>query len=151
MGIPNNSQKVHRRNSIFSNVRSGSSHTEVNLCSARVIGFIPTKNNELMVKQLDRLEECGESTTIRLAEYQQKLARQYNRDVKIREFSTGDLVLRKVVGNIRNARARKLALTWKGPYRIIAIAGAGAYYLEDLNARPLPRPWNVHNLKKFYH
>ena len=47
---------------------------EVNLCSARVIGFIPTKNNELMVKQLDLLEECGESTTIRLAEYQQKLA-----------------------------------------------------------------------------
>ena len=84
---------------------------EVNLCSARVIGFIPTKNNELMVKLLDLLEECGESTTIRLAEYQQKLARQYNRYVNIREFSTGDLVLRKVVGNIRNASARKLALT----------------------------------------
>ena len=84
---------------------------KVNLCSARVIGFIPTKNNELMVKLLDLLEECRESTTIRLAEYQQKLARQYNRDVNIREFSTGDLVLRKVVGNIRNASARKLALT----------------------------------------
>ena len=84
---------------------------KVNLCSARVLGFIPTKNNELMVKLLDLLEECGESTTIRLAEYQQKLALQYNRDVNIREFSTGDLVLRKVVGNIRNASARKLALT----------------------------------------
>ena len=38
-----------------------------------------------------------------------------------------------------------------GPYRVTTIAGARAYYLEDLNERPLPRLWNVHNLKKFYH
>ena len=42
---------------------------EVNLCNARVTGFIPAKNGELMVKQLDLLEECQESVTIRLAEY----------------------------------------------------------------------------------
>ena len=66
---------------------------KVNLCSARVSGFVPTENDELMVKQLDSLEECQESTTIQLAEYQQKLAPWYNRDVKRREFSAGDLVL----------------------------------------------------------
>jgi len=43
----------------------------------------------------------------------------------------------------------KLAQTWEGPYRVTAIAGA--YYLEDLDERPLPLPWNVHNLEKFYH
>ena len=86
-----------------------------------------------------------------LAEYQQKLAWQYNRDVKRREFSVEDLVLRKVVGNAMDAGTRKLAPTWEGPYRITAIFGAGAYYLEDLDARPLPRPWNVYNLKNFYH
>ena len=56
--------------------------TEVNLCSARVSGFSPAKNSNLMLKQLNLLEECWESTTIRLAEYQQKLARRYNRDVR---------------------------------------------------------------------
>ena len=45
----------------------------------------------------------------------------------------------------------KLAPTWEGPYRVTAIISIGAYYLEDLDERPLPRPWNVHNLKKFYH
>ena len=60
------------------------------------------------------------------------------------------MVLRKVVGNMRDVATGKLAQTWEGPYRVIAIAGAGAYYLEDLDKRPLPRPWNVHNLKKFY-
>ena len=36
-------------------------------------------------------------------------------------------------------------------YRIIAIAGTREKYLEDLDERSLPRPWNIHNLKKFYH
>ena len=103
-----------------------------------------------MMEHLDWLEECREAATIRLAEYQQRLPQRYNRDVKGREFSAGDLVLRKVVGNIRGVGAGKLAQTWEGPYRVTAIASAGAYYLEDLDERPLPRPWNVHNLKKFY-
>ena len=60
-------------------------------------------------------------------------------------------MLRKVVGNTRDVNTGKLALTWEGPYRITAIANVEAYYLEDLDERQLPRPWNVHNLKKFYH
>ena len=44
--------------------------TEISLCSARVSGFVPVENEELMVKQLDSLEEYRESATIRLAEYQ---------------------------------------------------------------------------------
>ena len=28
--------------------------------------------------------------------------------------------------------------TWEGLYKVTAIAGAGAYYLEDLDERPLP-------------
>ena len=51
---------------------------------------------------------------------------------------------------MRDTNAGKLALTWEGPYRVTSIAGAGAYYLEDLDERPLPQLWNVHNLKKFY-
>ena len=76
-----------------------------------------------MVKHLDLLKECRESVTIHLAEYQQKLAQLYNRDVKTREFDTGDLVLRKAEGNMRDTNAGKLALTWEGPYRVTAIAG----------------------------
>ena len=71
--------------------------------------------------------------------------------MKTREFGAGDLVLWKAVGNMRDTNAGKLAPTWEGPYRVTAIVGTGAYYLEDLDGRPLPRPWNVCNLKKFYH
>ena len=123
---------------------------KVNMCSARIDGFNPVHNELVMVKHLDSLEEYQEAATIRLAEYQQKLAWRYNQDVKVKEFGVRDLVLRKVVGNMRDSNAGKLAPTWEGPYRVTSIAGAGAYYLEDLDKRPLPRPWNVHNLKKFY-
>ena len=71
---------------------------EVNMCSARIDEFDPIQNELMMVERLDLLGEYRESAVIRLAKYQQKLARCYNRDVKAREFSTGDLVLRRVVG-----------------------------------------------------
>ena len=96
-----------------------------------------------MIKQLNVLEERQESVTIQLVEYQQKLSRRYNRDMRKREFGAGDLVLRKVMRNTRDVNAGQLAPTWEGPYKVTAIAGAGAYYLEDLNERPLSRPWNA--------
>jgi len=37
---------------------------EMNMCSARVVGFVPTENDELMVKHLYWLEECRELATI---------------------------------------------------------------------------------------
>lgn len=69
---------------------------EISLCSAWVSRFFLAENEELMVKQLDSLEECQESTIIRLVEYQQKLACRFNRDIRSKEFSARDLVLRKV-------------------------------------------------------
>ena len=55
------------------------------------------------------------------------------------------------MGNTRHINAGRLALNWEGPYRITAITGVGAYYLEDMDERPLPQSWNAHNLKNFYH
>ena len=51
---------------------------EVNMCSARIDGFNPVQNELMMVEHLDLLEEYREAAVIRLAEYQQKLARRYN-------------------------------------------------------------------------
>ncbi|KAL0289077.1 UNVERIFIED_CONTAM: hypothetical protein Sradi_7081300 [Sesamum radiatum] len=44
----------------------------------------------------------------------------------------------------------KLDPTWEGPYKITSVIGKGAYELEDPDGRLLPRPWNVHNLKKYF-
>ena len=89
--------------------------------------------------------------TIRLTNYQQKMAQRYDRNVRAREFCAGNLVLCRVVRSTKDSNAGKLASNWEGSYRVTAIAGVGAYYLEDMEEKPLPRPWNVQNLKRYYH
>ena len=55
------------------------------------------------------------------------------------------------MGAAKNPTWGKLGPNWEGPYRIISIAGIGAYYLEDLDEKTVPRPWNVNNLRRYYY
>ena len=58
MGIPNDTQQIHKRNPIFPNLGAEAViPAEVNLCSAQVDGFDPTQNELMMVERLDLLEE----------------------------------------------------------------------------------------------
>lgn len=59
--------------------------------------------------------------------------------------------MQRIVGSMKDQNARKLSPNWEGPYRVTTVAEMGAYYLEDVEERLLPRPWNVSNLKKYYH
>ena len=63
----------------------------------------------------------------------------------------GDLVLRKVVGVAKNPTWGKLGPNWEGPYRITSVAGIDVYYLEDLEEKAVPCPWNVNNLRMYYY
>ena len=61
----------------------------------------------------------------------------------MRPLTPGDLVLRKVVEIARNPAWGKLGPNWEGPYQITLVANIGAYYLEDLDKKVGPHPWNV--------
>ena len=71
--------------------------------------------------------------------------------MKFRPLALGDLMLRKVLGAAKNPSWGKLGPNWEGPYRITLVAGIGAYYLEDLDEKAIPRSWNVNNLKMYYY
>ena len=88
---------------------------------------------------------------IQLAYYHQKLKQGYDANVKLMPLVPGDLVLRKVVGVAKNPSWGKLRPNWEGLYRITSVVGIGAYYLEDLDEKAIPRPWNVNNLKMYYY
>ena len=47
-------------------------------------------------------------------------------------------MLWKAVGSMKDQNAGKFASNWEGPYRVTAITGTRAYYLEDMEERPLP-------------
>ncbi|KAL0313126.1 UNVERIFIED_CONTAM: Ribonuclease HI [Sesamum radiatum] len=42
---------------------------------------------------------------------------------------------------------RKLDPKWEGPYKVMEIVNAGAYRLQHLNGKNVPRTWNIVNLK----
>ena len=86
-----------------------------------------------------------------MAYYQHKLKQGYDTKVKLRPLEPRDLVLRMVLGMAKNPVWGKLRPNWEGSYCITSVAGIGAYFLEDLDERVIPRPWNVNNLRKYYY
>ena len=87
---------------------------------------------------------------IRLASYQRQMKRGYDKNIKPRSFQIGDLVLRKVVANTRNLNDGKLGPNWEGPYKVVSFTGIGSYRLENMDGKPIPKPWNICNLKKYF-
>ena len=83
---------------------------------------------------------------VQLAYYQHKRKQGYNANIKLRPLAPGDLVLRKVIGTAKNPAWRTLGLNWEGPS---SVAGIGAYFLEDLEEKAIPYPWNVNNLRRY--
>ena len=65
------------------------------------------ENTELVIKDLDTVDELGESAAVRIASYQCRLANSYNKRVKPRMFQPGDLILRKVFKNTTDPAVRK--------------------------------------------
>ena len=124
---------------------------EANFPTLRTNSFTPSSNDELLGESLDLIEERREIATIHLAYYNQKLKRGYDTNVKLRPLAPGDIVLRKVVRAAKDPSWGKLGPNWEGPFRITLVAGIGAYYLEDLDEKAVPRPWNVNNLKRYYY
>ena len=124
---------------------------ETDFPTLKTSSFCPSSNDGLLEKSLDHIEERREKAIVQLAYYQHKLKQGYDTKVKLRPLVPGDLVLREVLHNAKNLAWGKLEPNWEGPYRITSVAGIGAYFLEDLDERVIPRPWNVNNLKRYYY
>ena len=70
--------------------------------TSRTSSFNPSDNDEQLKKNLDLIEEKRKNAMVQLAYYQQKLKQEYDSNVKLRPLTSGDLVLRKVVGTAKN-------------------------------------------------
>ena len=103
---------------------------EVGLTSYRVDNHDERKNDEAMRLQLDLLEKVRATAEQRLTLYQDLMAKHYNSRVRHKDFKVGDLVLRKVMGAIRDPTQGKLGPNWEGLYRITSWQRKGTYHLE---------------------
>ncbi|GAU41591.1 hypothetical protein TSUD_272000 [Trifolium subterraneum] len=93
-------------------------------------------NDELLREELDLVEELRTGASLREATLKQKIAARHDKRVIKREFEVGSLVLRR---NQKDSREGKLAANWEGPYRVRAKTENGAYHLEDVYGKEIPR------------
>ena len=75
---------------------------ETGFATLRTSLFTLNSNDNLLEKSLDLIEKQRENVMVQLAYYQQKLKQGYDSSVRLIPLAPGDLVLRKVVGTVKN-------------------------------------------------
>ncbi|KAK3024810.1 hypothetical protein RJ639_044120 [Escallonia herrerae] len=121
---------------------------KVGLPTVRVLQFSEAENEENLRGNLDLLDDVRAQALDRMISTKQRVARFYNRRVRMRIFRVGDLVLRKLEVSDPKAAVGKLSPNWEGPYKISKVLRPGAYSLETLSGEAIPRTWNADNLRQ---
>nr|KYP59371.1 hypothetical protein KK1_014805 [Cajanus cajan] len=65
-------------------------------------------------------------------------------------FRAGNLVWRLLGDARRDSSEGKLAPNWDGPFRVTENLENGAYRLEELSGKAIPRTWNATHLKFYF-
>src|SRR5690606_28723916 len=108
-------------------------------------------NNMMLLDNLDLINERRDQALIRIQNYQQVAARNYNSNVRNRRVHEGDLVFCKVFQNTAEGNAGKLGANWEGLYKVTKVLRPGAYEIANMEDVKLPRTWNAMHPKKYYH
>ncbi|KAI5317663.1 hypothetical protein L3X38_037370 [Prunus dulcis] len=111
----------------------------------------PGKNANVRLAEQEALDEKRLAAQQRLEIYQAQVAGAFNRKVKFRSFSIGDLVLtvrRPFV--ITRKMHGKFEPKWEGPYVITKVFSKGAYELSNSEGKCIYPCVNGKFVKKFY-
>jgi hypothetical protein len=120
---------------------------EIIMGSPRVQAFDEFMQEQLRCEDMDFIDERRWQAAIRNARYNRALRRYHQRFVRSRELGVGDLVLRRV---LNREGLHKLSPSWEGPFKVMEICCPGCVRLATTNGVPLPNPWNIEHLHKFF-
>jgi hypothetical protein len=83
-----------------------------------------------------------------IEKYKIRVARAYNKKVKLKSFQVGDLVWKTIllVGT-KDHKFRKWSPIWEGPYTIVKVITRNSYMLKTLRGEHLPGALNGRYLK----
>jgi hypothetical protein len=115
-----------------------------------VVELLPnTSTEEERMLYLMQLDETHRDATLVIEAHKKHVKAQYDKHVKPRVFSEGDLVPlyeqdKYILG------AGKFEPMWRGPYIVSKFLAKGAYELVDYDGVPLSEPRNGLYLKKYY-
>jgi hypothetical protein len=108
-----------------------------------------TSAEEELLLYLMQLDDTRHDATIVIEAQKKCVKAQYDKHIKPRVFSEGDIVLlyeqdRDLLG------AEKFEVMWRGPYIVKRVLEKGAYELVDYDGIPLSEPRNELYLQKYY-
>ena len=113
----------------------------------RVKNYDEEQAAAVRTEDVDRAEEERLITCVRTTKYLEGLWRYYNRNVKGRSFTVGDLVLHR---KQKTEGLHKLSSPWEGPYIVKEVTRPGSYRLRDLDGIDVPNSWHIEHLIRFY-
>ncbi|GAV81377.1 hypothetical protein CFOL_v3_24834 [Cephalotus follicularis] len=102
---------------------------EIGVHSPRVVHFSEENNEEWLRNLLDLVENLRDKATIKVAAYQQRVSRYYNKRVNPRPLREGDLVLCNAAIADPIGTRGKLATNWEGPYKVKRVLKSGTFKL----------------------
>jgi hypothetical protein len=105
----------------------------------------------LMNDNIEDLMELRLWSLERIKENKAKVARAYNKKVKLKEFQVGDLVWEAMLPlGTKDATYGKWSPNWHGPCRIDQVLPRNAYMLEELDGVKFYVAVNGQHLKKYF-
>ncbi|XP_070026324.1 uncharacterized protein [Nicotiana sylvestris] len=81
--------------------------------------------------------------------YQNRMSRAFNKRVKPRKFTPGQLVLKKIFPYQDEAKG-KFSPNWQGPYMVHRVLTGGAFILAEMDREVWPKPINADAVKQYY-
>ena len=114
------------------------------------IDLLPgTSEEEARFLELIQLDENRRDAALANEAHKKRVKAQFDKNVKPRIFSEGDLVL------LYDQESDKLGVgkfksLWMGPYIVKRVLAKGAYELMDYDGIPLAQPCNGLYLKRYY-
>ena len=115
-----------------------------------VSNYFEDVTDQLKVKSLDFLEEDRKMAYSRSIAYKEKMKKCFVKQVCLRDFHEGDLILGRVNGPRKEANEEKMAANQEGPYKIAKSLQNEAYQLKLINGEKQPRIQNCSHLCKYY-
>ncbi|RZR74991.1 hypothetical protein BHM03_00047204 [Ensete ventricosum] len=112
---------------------------EVVFLTLRIKNFTPEVLETGLRENLDLLEERRTEAHLKTLHYQRAVARLYNRRIRPRPISTGDLVLRKAEVSDSGHSRGILAPRWEDLYHVTQVVRDGTYTLVTMEGKTLPR------------
>ena len=127
---------------------------EVNLNALRI-----AKQNDLsaldfcnlMMDNIDEVADKRLSALNAIERDKLRVARAYNKKIKLKNFQVGDLVWKVILPiGLKDRKFGKWSPSWEGPFKITRVVPGNSYLVESVQGILLPRDLNGKYLKKYH-